>query len=437
MQSTPSSLMRYLLRIGSHRWLTATNATATNTTLTTTSTTVTANGLPITGVRQQSTSVPSNISAAVVEANEPIASGGSGADWDRAIANAEQLVGHQTVNYSLRSLLSDEVYNVALHLNKLVGTNHPLLETAKRLTYTGHKHIQTRGLIVLLMSKAAGHPLTSIDYIDAQQLAGISGRQRSLAEMTEMIYSAHLIHRGILNLQPSSLLLSQPQSQPTKTKDLHFGNKMSVLSGDFLLASVWKGLGELRDTKVVELMATAIGDFMEGQFVIETQSQFPTAQCGRDFWEERNFLRIGSLQANSCQSAVQLAGHSDSLQLRAYNLGRNIALGWQAFNELQPYIDSSVQQVNNSTMDLISAPVCLHIENNGQSLDEIVQNGSDNQSDYDYNKLHVLIRNGPAIDKTRQLIREYTDRALESLEGFPKCDATQALSNIVFAIRDQ
>ncbi|CAG2109140.1 unnamed protein product [Medioppia subpectinata] len=377
--------------------------------------------------------------ASVGADSEPVTS--ASPDWDRAMSDAEKIVGYSTSYFSLRCLLSDEISNVALHLRKLVGTNHPLLETAKRLTYTGHSNMQTRGLIVLLMSKAAGHPTTSIDFIDAQQSAGISQRQRSLAEMTEMIYSAHLIHRGILNLQPSLLLQSK------KAMDLHFGNKMSVLSGDFLLASVWKGLGELRDTKVVELMATAIGDFMEGQFIIETESTFPTTNAGKDFWEERNFLRVGSLQANSCQSALQLSGHDDRLQVNAYDFGRNIALGWQAFTELQPFIDSYMHPLNTApTFDLRSAPVVLHIENNGQSLDEIVLSGgegegeagvADNSPQYDFNKLHSLVRNGPAIDKTRQLIREYTDKALQALEGFPKSDATNALSNIVFAIREQ
>ena len=52
-------------------------------------------------------------------------------DWDRAMSDAEKVVGYSTSYFSLRCLLSDEISNVALHLRKLVGTNHPLLETAK------------------------------------------------------------------------------------------------------------------------------------------------------------------------------------------------------------------------------------------------------------------------------------------------------------------
>ena len=116
---------------------------------------------------------------------------------------------------------------------------------------------------MLLISKAGGHPSNSIDFNDAQLSAEISGRQRSLAKLTEMIYSAQSIHNGIVHLESSALKSSK------KAKDLHFDNKISIISGDFLLANIWKGLGELRNTKVVQLMSIAVGDFVEGQFVIE------------------------------------------------------------------------------------------------------------------------------------------------------------------------
>lgn len=52
-------------------------------------------------------------------------------DWNRAVSEAERIVGYPTSFLSLRWLLSDEIANVALHLRKLVGSNHPLLKTAK------------------------------------------------------------------------------------------------------------------------------------------------------------------------------------------------------------------------------------------------------------------------------------------------------------------
>lgn len=52
-------------------------------------------------------------------------------DFNRAVSEAEKIVGYPTSFLSLRWLLSDEIANVALHLRKLVGSNHPILKTAK------------------------------------------------------------------------------------------------------------------------------------------------------------------------------------------------------------------------------------------------------------------------------------------------------------------
>lgn len=52
-------------------------------------------------------------------------------DWNRVLSDAEKLVGYQTSYLSLRYLLSEEFTNLALHLRKLIGSAHPIVDTAK------------------------------------------------------------------------------------------------------------------------------------------------------------------------------------------------------------------------------------------------------------------------------------------------------------------
>ena len=299
----------------------------------------------------------------------------------------------------------------------------------RRLSYNEKSVIQTRGHIVLLIAKAAGHP-PSLGR-DTKFKASLYQRQRSLAEMTEMIYSAHLIHRGILNLQTSLL------AQSKTAQNLHFGNKMSVLSGDFLLASVLKGLGELRNTKVVELMSTAIGDFMEGQFPFELEV---TGEGSLSFknWEDRTFME-SSLQANACQSALALANHEEKYQNRAYDFGRNFALAWQPFSEIQPFLSSYIEPTNTvATFDLMSAPILLHFETTGDSLQNYTIEGKtqDGKPVFDYRKLHEVVSTGVGLEKTKDMIKHYCNAALNVLDCFAPSDSVNALSNIVYAVRN-
>lgn len=52
-------------------------------------------------------------------------------DLNYAVSEAEKIVGYPTSFLNLRWLLTDELANAALHFRKLIGTNHPLLQTAR------------------------------------------------------------------------------------------------------------------------------------------------------------------------------------------------------------------------------------------------------------------------------------------------------------------
>ena len=64
-------------------------------------------------------------------------------DWSKAVSDAEKIVGYPTSFMSLRCLLSDELSNVAMNMRKLVGTQHPLLKTARSVTGYSNGPIDT------------------------------------------------------------------------------------------------------------------------------------------------------------------------------------------------------------------------------------------------------------------------------------------------------
>uniref|UniRef100_A0A8P0NPQ3 Decaprenyl diphosphate synthase subunit 2 n=1 Tax=Canis lupus familiaris TaxID=9615 RepID=A0A8P0NPQ3_CANLF len=180
----------------------------------------------------------------------PVSSVGSGrerpsrspAHWNQVVSEAEKIVGYPTSFMSLRCLLSDELSNIALQVRKLVGTQHPLLTTASGLVHDSRHNLQLRGLVVLLISKAAGPSSMNASCQNYDMVSGIYSCQRSLAEITELIHTALLVHRGIVNL-------NELQSSDGPLKDMQFGNKIAILSGDFLLANACNGLALLQNTK--------------------------------------------------------------------------------------------------------------------------------------------------------------------------------------------
>lgn len=348
-------------------------------------------------------------------------------DWNRAVSEAEKIVGYPTSFLSLRWLLSDEIANVALHLRKLVGSNHPLLKTAKSLIYNGRNNMQAWGLIVLLISKAAGH--RNVDDMEEDKAAGVLYSQRALAEVTEMIRTSHLVHKGLVNIYAGQY------QEPSELNDMAFGNKIALLSGDYLLCTSCAELAALRNNDIVDLMSSAVRDQAVSEFLGQRDKQNnPLPSCGKSAladWTTRNVLSAGSLLGKSCQGTLKLAGHTNQVQEQGYKFGKHLALAWQACLELEPFISS--KYIPGSVFNLTSAPVLFHLERDPSLYTEI-EKGLDTIHAVDYQKVHEIISKGPGIELTKELQREHSQKALEVLNSFQDSDARTALSNIIFAM---
>ncbi|XP_055719439.1 all trans-polyprenyl-diphosphate synthase PDSS2-like isoform X3 [Salvelinus fontinalis] len=292
-------------------------------------------------------------------------------NWNKVVSDAEKIVGYPTSFMSLRCLLSDELSNAAMHVRKLVGTKHPLLNTARGFVYDSRNNLQMRGLVVLLMSKAAGPSQhKASDLLPQDMISGIYPSQRNLAEITELIHTAFLVHRGIVNLKEWT-------TSDGPLKDMQFGNKMAVLSGDFLLANACTGLAQLNNTKVVELISSAIGDLVQGIY-----HEMPN-----------------SLELNS---------------------------------DLQPFVKNS--SAGPVTFSLNSAPVVFHRQIVGKERWRHQLQQAKTIGTIDYTKLRSTIKLEEGVTSTMDLCRYHGNKALESIQCFPSSEARSALENIASTV---
>ncbi|KAI5644016.1 polyprenyl synthetase domain-containing protein [Phthorimaea operculella] len=373
-------------------------------------------------------------------------------DWNRAVSEAEKIVGYPTSFLSLRWVLSDEIANVALHLRKLVGSNHPVLKTAKNLIYNGKNNMQAWGLIVLLISKAAGHS-PEIPDMEQDKAAGVLHSQRALAEVTEMIRTSHLVHKGLVNMNVRHRAID------VDSNDMLFGNKIALLSGDYLLANSCSELANLRNQELVELMSSAVRDLAEAEFLGERDMQnnplpsrpLPAEERGtasewdcvleplpltgvlgsaRREWAARHTLAAGALLGKSCSGTLKLAGHDAAMQSQGYLFGCHLALAWQAFLDMEAFTGPEPH-----SFSLVGAPLAFTLEARPE-LYSLIEAGRRSVHDVDYHALYKAVLEGDGIEQTKQLQREHIAAACEVLDSFPNCDARTALLNIIVAMQN-
>ncbi|XP_072911970.1 all trans-polyprenyl-diphosphate synthase PDSS2 isoform X1 [Hemitrygon akajei] len=352
----------------------------------------------------------------------------SPSSWTKVVSEAEKIVGYPTSFMSLRCLLSDELSNIALHVRKLVGTKHPLISTARGFVYDNKNSLQLRGLVVLLMSKAAGPSETAESRLEGDLVSGIYPSQRNLAEITELIHTAFLVHRGIVNTM-------ELMSSHGSLKDMQFGNKMAVLSGDFLLANASAGLAQLQNTKVVELVSSAIGDLVQGVYYENSgiDEEILTEDIPISNWEKQAFLSHGALLAKCCQGAMQLAKHDTEIQKMAFQYGKHMSLAHKINLDLQPFIEETF--CDTVPFSLNSAPVILHQEISGRDtwINQLKQTKV-NGKQPDYAKLRQIIKAGKGVSSSFELCHYHGNQALEALRCFPTSEARSTLENIIYAV---
>jgi len=315
--------------------------------------------------------------------------------WERARSAAEKLVGYKPAYMSLRSLLSDEVNNIAVHLMRLVGSNHPIIQTAKQLTTTGHFLIQLKALVVLLIPQAAMG--TKIDH-------EMTVKHRKLSEVAQMIFLSHIFHQGILDLT------NNENKESKESSDLHFGNKVSILAGDTLLSNASRGLAILRIPRVVDYMSIAIGDFAQGCF-IEPKSV--------EGWAEKAFLMHASLDGQACRSAVALLTPKSTPEMEesAFLFGKYFALARRARHELDSFMKGEKVK-----MDTRSLPILLAFNGEEAMLEKLSPTPA---------KLYGVAKERNAIELTKLKVTEYRDKAMESLATYPESDAREVLDNLL------
>ncbi|KAL9109650.1 MAG: hypothetical protein Q9227_005687 [Pyrenula ochraceoflavens] len=349
------------------------------------------------------------------------------------------------------------------NIRQLLGSGHPILDTvSKYYTQSEGKHV--RPLLVLLMSQATSSapkqsrntytssindPLTSSNILsDTNPDAPpspltdqshdtdyafpndprILPSQRRLAEITELIHTASLLHDDVID--NSTTRRSHPSA------NIMFGNKMAVLAGDFLLGRASVALARLRDPEVTELLATVIANLVEGEFMqlrntaLDEKSPSFTEDT-ISYYLQKTYLKSASLISKSCRAAALLGSSTPDVVEAAYAYGKNLGLAFQLVDDMLDYTITAGELGKPSGADLelglATAPL-LFAWRVRPELGELV--GRKFAGDGDVQNARNIVLQTDGLEQTRALAKDYADKAVQAISTFPEGEAKDALEEM-------
>lgn len=296
---------------------------------------------------------------------------------------------------------------LADNLIQLVGTDHPILyAAAKHLFGAGGKRI--RPAIVLLVSRAT-------------MLNDITTRHRRLAEITEMIHTASLVHDDVVDESSSR------RGVPT----IHslFGNRVAVLAGDFFFAQSSWHLANLDNLEVVKLLSQVLMDFAVGE-IQQGLNRFD-ASITIDTYLQKNYYKTATLFANSAKAAGVLSEVSAQTAEHLYCYGRDLGLAFQIVDDILDFTSSAEMLGKPVGSDLksgtLTAPVLYALEEK-PALFMLIEREFAQVGDLE--QALALISDSQGIARARELAAHHAKLAVEHLVDLPYSESRQALINM-------
>nr|ASQ40926.1 geranyl pyrophosphate synthase 1 [Pelargonium graveolens] len=318
------------------------------------------------------------------------------------------------------SLVADELSLVADRLRAMVVAEVPKLASAAEYFFKlGVEGKRFRPTVLLLMATALNVSMPKA--YDGQGNAlptELRARQMSIAEITEMIHVASLLHDDVLD--------DADTRRGIGSLNFVMGNKISVLAGDFLLPRACVALAALKNTEVVSLLATVVEHLVTG----ETMQMTTTSEqrCSLEHYMQKTYYKTASLISNSCKAIALLAGQTAEVSMLAYEYGKNLGLAFQLIDDVLDFTGTSASLGKGSLSDIrhgiVTAPILFAMEEFPQ-LREVVDQGFDNPANVEIALEYLGKSSG--IQRTRELAMEHAKHAAAAIDSLPESDDEDVL----------
>ncbi len=263
---------------------------------------------------------------------------------------------------------------------------------------------------------AGGKRLRPLLTLAAARLCGYEGeRHVQLAACVEFIHTATLLHDDVVD---ESVL-----RRGLASANAVFGNKASVLVGDFLFARAFQLMVADGSLEVLRILSTAAATIAEGEVLqLSTQNDIATTE---DKYFEVIRGKTAALFAAACEVGGVIANRPPAMCAALASYGMDLGMAFQLVDDALDY-NANVAELGKTIGDdfregKLTYPVLIAIRD-GEPTERLFWErviGAGEQTDTDLATALKLIARHNAIERTVAKARQFAESASQALEIFP------------------
>lgn len=274
---------------------------------------------------------------------------------------------------------------------------------------------------------AGGKRLRPLLTLASARLCGYGGgRHVQLAACVEFIHTATLLHDDVVD---ESVLRRGHASA-----NAVFGNKASVLVGDFLFARAFQLMVADGSLDVLRILSSAAATIAEGEVLqLTTQNDLGTTEA-KYFQVIRG--KTAALFAAACEVGGVIAGRPAAECAALASFGMDLGMAFQLIDDALDY-SANVAELGKTVGDdfregKLTYPVLLAIADGDAAETEFwtrtIGEGAQTEDDL-ATALGLIDRHG-AIRRTVARAQEFSDTAIRALASFPASELRDTMQDV-------
>ncbi len=268
-------------------------------------------------------------------------------------------------------------------------------------------------------------PLLTLASADLCDYAG--DRHYGLAACVEFIHTATLLHDDVVD--------ESAERRGQASANEIFGNKASVLVGDFLFTRAFELMVADGSLEVLRILSKASATIAEGEVMqLNATSDLTT--------DEATYLEVirgktAVLFAAACEVGAVVADQPTKRVADLRNFGENLGMAFQLIDDVLDYSadrrDWGKEIGDDFREGKMTLPVVLSIaaakQNKAQDELDFWQRtiGDLDQQDSDLDHAIGLMNRHQALTQTRERAEHFANAAIDDLAAFPASHATRSL----------
>ena len=297
-----------------------------------------------------------------------------------------------------------------LIINKMQSSVPLIAQVAKHLIQAGGKRL--RPCLTLATSKLFPNPET---------------RQIGLATAVEFIHTATLLHDDVVDE-------SDLRRGKATANDL-FGNKSSVLVGDFLFSRAFELMVGDGSMQTLQSLARASSIIAEGEVLqLSTTNNLSTTE---DDYIKVIACKTAELFAASCEVSPLIHNRPDDEVKALYDYGYNLGIAFQMIDDALDY-SAKQQDLGKSIGDdfregKMTLPVIHAYAQANETEKAFWQRtiSDDQQTDQDFAQALAFIHQHQSLEYTFNKARQYSEMAIKNLSIFEDSEAKTILTALI------